>query len=377
MKSDFHHLDKLIQIYPINKFQYSLQRFCENEQISNELYKYKSTKLKLSINPLIGDDFIGRDIGDWVGLSLKSKRTKKHITTNSLYKEIYVEGVVNQFYFNCIDWIENSLIVGLSNSVFAVNVITNENCQLIPTYELYSVSCVKKEGKKTVILGDCDGTLYQIDLEENVVSNKAKIHNDRIGRIICRENIIVTGSKDKKLNLIDRRISFDKPTSSTLFEGEICGLVIKDNTICIGTSNHIVYVYDIRFNNTPINIDYFHKSAVKALCFEINRNNVILSGGGIRDRTIERWNYLTNERSYVETNAQVVSIDYKEKQEYILVALGYPSNGFIQLDYQMNVLNRFDGHEGRLLSTAGFSSHEDPLYASLGSDCKINIWDFM
>ncbi|KAL7717039.1 WD domain [Entamoeba marina] len=254
------------------------------------------------------------------------------------------------------------LIVGVSNSLFTFHSKTNEASTLMENEELLTLIC-----------GDVEGGLCLIDIEMNQLIGKGVPHNKRIGRIVVDNDVLITGSQDCYLQCFDQRTKFKNVVMKQKVDGEVCGITSNDKYIAVGTSNHSIYVYDKRYTQHLLTTNTRHKSAIKAITFDPFRSNVLLSGGGIYDKQIQKWNICTNEYSTYCTQAQIVSIDYGPITHNLIVSLAYPFNGFLILDKEMNCIEKINGHSERIITT---SFNENNIFASLGADNKIKLWSF-
>ncbi|KAL7718763.1 WD domain [Entamoeba marina] len=274
----------------------------------------------------------------------------QRLIENKLIQEIETEGVIDNYYFNVIDWMNDVLIVGVSNSLFTFHSKTNEASTLMENEELLTLIC-----------GDVEGGLCLIDIEMNQLIGKGVPHNKRIGRITVIYNALIKEQNSKKC------------CNETKVDGEVCGITSNEKYIAVGTSNHSIYVYDKRYTQHLLTTNTRHKSAIKAITFDLFRSNVLLSGGGIYDKQIQKWNICTNEYSTYCTQAQIVSIDYGPITHNLIVSLAYPFNGFLILDKEMNCIEKINGHSERIITT---SFNENNIFASLGADSKIKLWCF-
>lgn len=68
-------------------------------------------------------------------------------------------------------------------------------------------------------------------------------------------------------------------------KSEICGLSLKDNYLASGANDGTVKVWDVR-NEKLMETFNHHTGAVKALSWCPWRSNILVSGGGQKDKQI-------------------------------------------------------------------------------------------
>lgn len=104
--------------------------------------------------------------------------------------------------------------------------------------------------------------------------------------------MMISGSKDKMINLNDLRIKDCLFKSVHCHNGEICTIKIKPdqkNIFASGANDNKVCIFDVR-NSTPFSILKGHQGAVKAISWCPWKSNILATGGGKNDRTLKIWN---------------------------------------------------------------------------------------
>ncbi len=102
---------------------------------------------------------------------------------------------------------------------------------------------------------------------------------------------MISGSKDKCINLNDLRIKDSLVKEIKYHNGEVCTIKVKPdqpNMFASGANDNKVYIWDIR-HHTPLSTLNGHKGAVKAISWCPWKSNTLATGGGKNDKTIKIW----------------------------------------------------------------------------------------
>ncbi len=137
----------------------------------------------------------------------------------------------------------------------------------------------------------------------------------------------ISGSQDKSILLQDFRMSDPEIKRFKQHQAEVCGLKFspQENLIASGGNDNKVHVFSLR-KQKPI-LKYNHEAGVKALTWSKRQHNVLYSGGGALDKTIQCWNL--SSKTFLgkrKTGSQICSLLTSEINNNLISAGGYPDN---------------------------------------------------
>jgi len=115
-------------------------------------------------------------------------------------------------------------------------------------------------------------------------------HDERVGAISIFENLILTGSRDKKLLLQDFRSGNMRCHEFNGPKQEICGLKWSPDGeyFAVGSNDNSMMVFSPKTRFAIMKKR--HKAAVKAIAWSDKQRGVLASGGGTADCMIKIWN---------------------------------------------------------------------------------------
>lgn len=112
-----------------------------------------------------------------------------------------ISGVNFKSSLGLIEVSNNRLIVGGCGVIYILDSISCQIQEQIPCGYLERISTVVELIDGTVLLGSCDGTLYQLDLiGKEFISKTNDAHSSNVTSLICwNNNIIISGSLDNTI----------------------------------------------------------------------------------------------------------------------------------------------------------------------------------
>lgn len=115
------------------------------------------------------------------------------------------------------------------------------------------------------------------------------MHQERVGAISIFQHLMLTGSRDKQLLMMDIRCP---PSTVSEFQGpkqEICGLKWSPDGdyFAVGGNDNTMMVFSPK-TRFPI-MKKRHKAAVKAIAWSPKQRGLLASGGGTADCMIKLW----------------------------------------------------------------------------------------
>ncbi|KAF9761310.1 WD repeat-containing protein srw1 [Nosema granulosis] len=293
------------------------------------------------------------------------------------YREIKTKSLADDFYSNLIDWHRDKVYIAIEDSVFCHNFLTASTAH-IHTFPNSIITCIKGH-KESIILGTNSGNLHTLDLN-SLKSSRYSFHRSRIGVIHFNGDHILTGSRDKRIKIIDSKNGKIVDTIMHHTQ-EVCGLGINKTNkyLATGGNDNKLYIYDYRRLDVPLKKCLQHKAAIKAISWSPNSPNLFVTGGGTADKTVKLWD---TKMIGSETGPLVKSVDYGSQVcniRWLSSNLLLSSHGYSKDDVRLCSLFNFKfqkqylGHKNRVIH---FSVSPDQKYFVTGSsDCSIKFWE--
>ena len=278
--------------------------------------------------------------------NIESSKKGYKINKNPV-KVIEAPGLLDDFYLNLLSWGRNNIVsVGLEESVFLFNFRNNEVINHLSLSsrksadEINSINDIDKyvcgtlfdELGDILYTGDSIGNLYLSNVEKNKVVSSRSVHGSRIGSLDAHNNLLITGSRDKMIKLFDIRSSSLSPINC--FSGhsqEICGIKLSSDShyIASGGNDNKLILWDIRKMKQVAQLGD-HEAAVKALAWNPNNKNILLSGAGTADRKIRIFDCNSLEQiNEIDTGSQVCNLAFDNSGPGIISTQGYSLNQLI------------------------------------------------
>ncbi|EOB12389.1 APC/C activator protein CDH1 [Nosema bombycis CQ1] len=328
----------------------------------------------------------------------------KPVVVSQPYRELHTKSLADDFYSNLIDWSGDKVYFAIEDSLFCHN-FYKSNTVLVKTFNDSIITSLKSI-QNSIFLGTNSGDLFSFNLDK-LKSDKFSYHKSRIGVLGLNKNDIITGSRDKRIKVIDFRSGKIIETIMNHTQ-EVCGMDLnKTKTyLATGGNDNKLFIYDYRKLNTPLKKCTEHKAAIKAISWSPNNSNQLVTGGGTADKTVKLWdinisksgscnngngsryeisNPTLNTSSYLNPHTQsclIKSIDYTSqicnikwlKSNHILTTHGYSKDDIRLCSlFNFKFQKQFLGHKNRVIH---FSVSPDEKYFVTGSaDCSIKFWE--
>ncbi|KAG2373914.1 hypothetical protein C9374_011579 [Naegleria lovaniensis] len=242
-------------------------------------------------------------------------------------------GIRDDFYLNLIDWGEcNQIAVALNTSVFLWNANNYAVSNLVSMNDednlVCSVSWMKTD-PNVLSIGTEDGFVSIYDVQKQTKIRDVHRHAERVGSISWNEYQIATGSRDNHIFISDIRAK-NSLIKLSGHSQEICGLQwnLKGNQIASGGNDNNLFVWEPGFNfRHPLWKFNDHNAAVKALAWSPNHSNLLVSGGGVKDRCLRFWNTSTGEMlSSRKTSSQICNVYWSKQTNELVTTHGFSQN---------------------------------------------------
>jgi WD40 repeat protein len=134
-------------------------------------------------------------------------------------------------------------------------------------------------------LGDMNGHLYWVDLDENKTIKNVKHHQKGIFEILQYKSNLLTLGGDGQLTKWSLDTYYPVESIQINRDGLRCGLIVDDKLI-IGGSDNAIHVINLESFTIEKTIPQAHKNSVFSLAYT---GDVLLSGG--RDALLKEWTF--------------------------------------------------------------------------------------
>ncbi|CAH6721428.1 APC/C activator protein Cdc20p [[Candida] jaroonii] len=297
-------------------------------------------------------------------------------------------GLIDDFYLNLLAWSSTNLLaIGLQDTVYVWNASTGSVGLLCELPNKTLVTSLKwSDDGSYISVGKDDGFIEIWDIETNTKLRTLNCDNHltRIASQAWNQHILTSGSRIGNLYHSDVRVPqhFNNKFEN-VHSAEICGIEYKPDgqQFATGGNDNLVCIWDVRqsvVNHQPLFTKHTHKAAVKALKYSPFQNNLLVTGGGSSDKTINFWNTSTGSRiNSIETESQISSLNwgYSSGTGIEIVAThGMPNNNISLFNYQtlQKTGEIIQSHDSRILN--GCLSPDSLTLATVAADENLKFW---
>lgn len=291
---------------------------------------------------------------------------------HSPFRTVTCQSLADDFYSNLIDWSGDKIFYCENNAVFQYNFYADSYVKIFEdsSISVCSLKCMEQCG--VLAVGCSSGILVCLDLS-SLKNTRHMLHRGRISAIEIMDNRILTGSRDRKVKMIDFR-SKNPEKSYSFHMQEVCGISVNNDKrfVSTGGNDNKVIVLDLRKDETYYKKLEEHRAAVKALSWSPLYSTKFISGGGTADKTLKQWdiNLENSLQQSMSFESQVCNVKWLENDK-ILSTFGY-SDDDIKLLSNFQIEKVFSVHKNRVIHFAVDDKEE--FFASGSGDSNINIW---
>ena len=189
-----------------------------------------------------------------------------------------------------------------------------------------------KSGEQLSI-GSLEGTIQLWDVESRKLTREFSGHSARVGAIAMTDNLLASGSRDKRILLHDLRMKYSLYAELKAHKQEIWGLKWNESgkKLASGGNDNKLMIWSHESVSSPLFKMSDHKAAVKAITWSPHKDFIWVSGGGTQDQTIRFWNTLTGEQiKWINTGSQVWNLTFSKNVNQFVSTHGYSQNNDIQ-----------------------------------------------
>ncbi|KAL0579912.1 WD repeat-containing protein slp1 [Marasmius crinis-equi] len=272
-------------------------------------------------------------------------------------------GMVDDFYLNLLSWsCQNTVAVALESSTYIWRADTGSVVQMGEAPEGSYVSSVDFSNDGAFLgigLGNGDVELWDAETGQKLRTMSG--HQSQIAVLSWHEHILSSGCGDGSIWHHDVRMPRHKVMELLGHSGEVCGLRWRSDgeLLASGGNDNVVNIWDGRVGDvgegargTAKWTKRNHTAAVKGLAWCPWQPNLLATGGGTNDATINVWNSTTGARLHtLKTPSQITSLIWSPHKKEILSTHGYPTNSIMVHAYPSmdRVAEIRDAHDSRVL----------------------------
>ncbi|KAJ7184117.1 WD40-repeat-containing domain protein [Mycena filopes] len=303
-------------------------------------------------------------------------------------------GMVDDFYLNLLSWSSlNCVAVALESSTYIWKADTGAVVQMGEAPAGTYVSSVNFSNDGAFLgIGLGTGEVELWDVERGTKLRTMAGHQAQVAVLSWWQHLLSSGCGDGSVWHHDVRVPRHKVMELLGHSGEVCGLEWRKDgeLIASGGNDNVVNIWDGRVGDTaPVGGDVAtgnakwtkrnHTAAVKALAWSPWQPNLLASGGGTNDATINVWNSTTGARLHTHTTpSQITSLHFSPHRKELLSTHGYPTNAIGIWSYPglERVAEIRDAHDSRVLFSA-ISPGGDMVVTGAGDESLKfwRIWD--
>ncbi|KAL1914384.1 uncharacterized protein VTP21DRAFT_8964 [Calcarisporiella thermophila] len=284
--------------------------------------------------------------------------------------------MADDFYRQLLAWSSNNILaVGLEKSVYLWDATTGlVDCLAKGREEVASLTF--DPAGHYLAVGNMVGDVDIWDLDGQTCIRQLRSHS-RTGILTWSHSLLSTGCSDGSIVHLDVRLASYRVAQTFAHSDQICGLVWHNNEVQLasGGNDNLVFLWDMRSICTPIaRFTGVHRAAVKAIAWCPWQANLLATGGGLNDGTLQFWDTTRGKLLYsIETDSQVSSIIWSRERREFLTAHGFPRNQLALWHYpSLHKHGEIPAHESRVLHTAVSPSGQ--VVATCAADENLKFW---
>lgn len=293
-------------------------------------------------------------------------------------KRLYIEEFSGDFYLSKFD--HHAFLDAMAIIVDSGFIIGTKYNAHLTTFPKTASVCWRSTGH-SLALGCNDGSIQLYDAEAGKqMPGIAGVHTSRVGRVLWRDNTVVTASCDKMAAVCDIRSQSEADCIHLRGHAqEVCGLALSENStkLATGGNDNAVATWDLRNWRKPLHMFRKHTAGVKAIAWKPGSDRILATGGGIKDGHIHVWDAATGAiLQSVESNAQVTSLHWPAHNPGDIVSShGYGEDRLCVWSYpsMAKLVSLRDGYSSeRILDAAPTSDQQTVI--TLSEYGTMNFW---
>ncbi|KAE9402703.1 WD40 repeat-like protein [Gymnopus androsaceus JB14] len=274
-------------------------------------------------------------------------------------------GMVDDFYLNLLAWSpQNTVAVALESSTYIWRADTGTVSHIGDAPDGCYVSSVSFSNDGMFLgIGVSKGDVELWDIETGQKLRTMGGHQAQIATLSWHQHILSSGCADGSIWHHDVRVPRHKVMELLGHTGEVCGLKWRSDgeLLASGGNDNVVNIWDGRLGDVGPDAKGSakwtkrnHSAAVKGLAWCPWQTNLLATGGGTNDATINVWNSTTGARLHTQkTPSQITSLLWAPQRKEILSTHGYPTNSIMLHAYPSmeRIAEIRDAHDSRVLNS--------------------------
>lgn len=317
---------------------------------------------------------------DHLAYSSPTKEVRK--LPNKPFRVLDAPNMVNDFYATTTSWSKDNLLaVSLGGTVYLWDPSNAHVSLLHECEEEETVTnvcwCDKRGATHLLAVGTNQKNVLIFDTQTQQVAVRFVTNTDRqlVWALSWNDKHQLTaGLSTGQLAYLDLSTQSVRLVEQAHPHGVTSVLWHTDGrSMATGGNDNAVRIWDGRMDTgTPRLLFAGHKAAIKGMAWSPVQREVIATGGGAADRTLQTWNTISGRVSrHVQTNSQVTSLHWTHTE--LISCHGYERN-------EINVWNRnlssniqvLPGHTSRIVSSA--LSPDLTTLVTAGADEVLKFW---
>ena len=301
------------------------------------------------------------------------RKGRQSATVSSAARVIECSSIVDDFYSSLLDWSGQHLFYSVENVVHCYDFHTEKSARVYANAGT-SIPCLKQSVELNALcVGTSCGQLHVVDLYTGRTT-RFNHHKSRIGTLETFGGCVATGSRDRRVKIIDVR----ERSPVAVLEAhtqEVCGVAMnsRKDLIASGGNDNRVYVFDIRRTAQPLVMLADHSAAIRALSWSPAMPQQLVTGGGTADRTLRQWD-LGKKSPLIKAekfDSQICNARWLRNGR-VLCTFGY-SQDDARLLNDMCVERQFVGHKSRVIHLG--VDPKERYFATGSGDGTVRIWE--
>lgn len=301
------------------------------------------------------------------------------------------ESRMSDFYPHPIDWSPDDIIaICNANQIHLFSVKSS----ISPTF---TISCQRndsmslkfsQDGSK-INVGFANGKIRIYDMSTLKMIDELTFFDtpnicESVTCIDINNQITMATFSNGKIGIFDERVTKDSPIS--VIDGHTDSAItvsinrINDNIFATTGNENTVKIWDFRnFETTEKFVSLLtykeHEAAIRGLAWSPKEADIIVTGGGIADRKVKKWNTTSGETiKTVNIGSQICNVFWNKEYQEILITCGPSANDIsIWNDSTLKKIGDINDHHDRILY-ASMSPNNDKLVTVTPKD-PIRIWN--
>ncbi|OQR80658.1 hypothetical protein ACHHYP_17360 [Achlya hypogyna] len=235
---------------------------------------------------------------------------------------------LDDFYLHVLAARDNTIVCATAQSLHFTSLASSS--LNVDTLALKSpISAVAWLSPTHLAVGTSNGNLHTFDVPTSTILHSVRgAHTDRIAVIAPAPEAFgcVSGSRDHSISSWDLRTPQSCLHTRVSHTQEVCGLALSPDGFLIasGSNDNVVCLFDVRQHRVS-RVLHGHSAAVKALAWNPHERHVLVTGGGLADKSIKCWHAQTGSLlSSTQAEGQVSALLCPASQRNEIVsAVGY------------------------------------------------------